>query len=78
MPIVNKEKYNSYMKEYRRNKKKGLPNDNKTTIILKEGLPNHKNLLSDDIYYYENTGKPITMTLRDGSIIYLKKRITKP
>ena len=34
MPIANKEKYNAYMKAYRRNKKLGLPPDNKTINIL--------------------------------------------
>ena len=54
---------------------KGLPPENKTIHILDKGLPNLKE--QTEIHYYERTGKPITMTLRDGSIIYIKKRITK-
>jgi len=73
MPRINKDKYNEYMKEYRR--KRRLPPDNKTINILDKGLPNLKD--KPEIHYYERTGKPITITLRDGSIIYIKKRITQ-
>ena len=72
MPRINKDKYNEYMKEYRR--KRRLPPDNKTINILDKGLPNLK---ENPEYFYERTGLPITATLKDGSIIYIKRRITK-
>ena len=72
MPRINKDKYNEYMKEYRR--KRRLPPDNKTINILDKGLPNLK---ENPEYFYERTGLPITATLKDGRIIYIKRRITK-
>jgi hypothetical protein len=74
MPRINKDKYNEYMKEYRRNKKRRLPPDNNTINILDKGLPNLK---ENSEYFYERTGLPITATLKDGSIIYIKRKITK-
>jgi hypothetical protein len=72
MPRINKDKYNEYMKEYRR--KRRLPPDNKTINILDKGLPNLK---ENPEYFYERTGLPITATLKDGSIIYIKRRLPK-
>ena len=72
MPRINKDKYNEYMKEYRR--KRRLPPDNKTINILDKGLPNLK---ENPEYFYERTGLPMTATLKDGSIIYIKRRLPK-
>ena len=74
MPRINKDKYYEYMKECRRNKEMGLPPDNKTINILDKGLPNLK---ENPEYFYERTGLPITATLKDGSIIYIKRRLPK-
>ena len=88
MPRINKDKYNEYMKEYRR--KRRLPPDNKTINILDKGLPlddktmtinildkGLPNLKENPEYFYERTGLPITATLKDGSIIYIKRRLPK-
>jgi hypothetical protein len=45
MPIVNKEKYNSYMKEYRRNKKKDYQ------MIIRPQLFKKKGYQTIRIYY---------------------------
>ena len=57
--------------------KKNIPifDDKTVTIsILDKRLPNLK---ENPEYFYERTGLPITATLKDGNIIYIKRRITK-
>jgi hypothetical protein len=67
MPYKDRKKQNAYMKEKMRQireKKYKFQDDNSSVI------------LTNKINYYEHSGKPITMTLLNGEVIYLKRRIT--
>lgn len=67
MPYKDREKQNAYMKEKMRQireKKYKLQDDNRCVIPQNE------------INYYEHSCKSITMTLLNGQVIYLKRRIT--
>ena len=70
MPLKDKTAYNEYMKLKRREMRNKKYN---------EGLPTHNIVTQppDEIHYLKHSGQPLTMTLTDGRVIYLKYRVTQ-
>jgi hypothetical protein len=62
--LTTRREYDKKYKRKTRESKNALSNQTKET-----------NKTNVDIHYYEHTGLPITATLKDGSIIYIKKRV---
>jgi hypothetical protein len=60
--LTTRREYDKKYKRKTRESKNALSNQTKETNNV-------------DIHYYEHTGLPITATLKDGSIIYIKKRV---
>ena len=67
MPLKDKTAYNEYMKECMRKVREKKYNEGLTT-------PNMECVTPVEIHYLKHSGQPLTMTLTDGRVIYLKFR----
>ena len=70
MPYSDKEKQREYNKQRMRRVREEIYKSGNTTQNIITQPPN-------EIHHLKHSGQPLTMTLTDGRVIYLKYRVTQ-